>query len=155
MKNKTGIGYFLSPLGFIKITEKNNKIFSLKFVIFEDEKESITPLILKAKQELSEYFNKERKYFDLPFTVSGTEFQKKVYNALTKIPYGKTRSYNDVAVMINSAKASRAVGSANNKNNLFLLVPCHRVTRKNGALSGTKEWVKMQKWLIEFEKGNV
>ena len=155
MENKIGIGYFLSPLGFIKIKEQNNKVHFLKFVICEDEKENVTPLILKAKQELYEYFNKERKYFDLPININGTPFQKKVYNALTKIPYGKTQSYNDVAVAINNGKAFRAVGNTNNKNQLFLLVPCHRVTRKDSNLSGTKEWIKMQKWLIEFEKGNL
>lgn len=155
IENKTGVGYYLSPLGFIKITEKNNIIFSLKFVIYEEEKENVTPLILKTQQQLDEYFNKKRKYFDLPFNINGTHFQKSVYRALTKIPYGETRSYNDVAVIINNPKASRAVGNANNKNQLFLLVPCHRVTRKDGLLSGAKDWVKMQKWLIDFEKGNL
>lgn len=153
-KNLKGVGYFLSPLGFIKIEEQNNSIQTLQFVFLEEEVEQETPLIKKAKEQLEEYFNKKRKRFDLPFELKGSSFQQKVYNALTKIPYGATVSYNDVAVMINHPNAYRAVGNANNKNKLFLLVPCHRVTTKSGKLSGREDWTQKQQWLIDFEKEN-
>lgn len=146
-----GLGYYVSPIGLICVKEENEKITSVQFTEFL-EQEHITPLIEVALKQLDEYFLGDRKNFDLPFMLSGSCFQKKVYGALTKIPYGMTYAYNDVAVMVGNRKASRAVGSANNKNKLLLLVPCHRVTRKNGMLSGAPDWVKRQAWLIEHEK---
>jgi O-6-methylguanine DNA methyltransferase len=152
-QNKTtGVGYYLSPLGFIKVIEENGLVTQVRFVNEQTDIPFETPLIQTCKQQLQEYFLKQRTQFEVPFVIAGSVFQKKVYQALVQIPYGQTRSYNDVAVTINHANAYRAVGNANNKNNLFLLVPCHRVTRKDGKLSGAKDWVKKQQWLIEFEK---
>lgn len=151
--NNVGIGYYKSPLGYVKIVEQDATIISTRFINFIEEPENETPLIKKCKTQLNEYFLKQRTSFNLPILITGTTFQKKVYEALTKIPYGQTRSYHDVAVSINHSSAYRAVGNANNKNKLFLLVPCHRVTKKDNTLSGEKDWVKMQQWLIDFEKG--
>lgn len=152
MERIKGLGYYVSPLGLICVTEEDNKLIEVKFVEVLGCKEHITPLIQNALTQLDEYFLGVRKTFDLPFELFGTPFQKKVHTALTKIPYGSTYAYNDVAVMVSNQKASRAVGNANNKNNLFLIVPCHRVTRKNGTLKGAPAWVKKQAWLIKHEK---
>ena len=106
-------------------------------------------------KQIDEYFNGIRKTFNLKLALSGTPFQKKVYMALLKMPYGTTVSYQDIAAMIGDPKSARAVGNANNKNNILLAFPCHRVTTQTGKLSGTKEWQKKQAWLIEHEKNNM
>lgn len=95
-----------------------------------------TPLIEQAVCQLEEYMAGKRREFDLPLKPEGTEFQKKVWNALLAIPYGETRSYKDIAVSIGSPKAFRAVGSANNRNPISIIIPCHRVIGANGSLVG-------------------
>jgi methylated-DNA-[protein]-cysteine S-methyltransferase len=156
MKNLTmnivGVGYLLTPVGFIKVKTIGNKVLSSHFVSVEDEKENLTDYTILTLQQIDEYFRGIRKEFDLNFDFKGSCFRQKVYNQLTKIPYGKTMSYGEVAISIGHAGASRAVGSANNKNTLFLIVPCHRVTTSSGKLSGARDWVIIQKWLLEFEK---
>ncbi|MEC2059644.1 methylated-DNA--[protein]-cysteine S-methyltransferase [Bacillus stercoris] len=95
-----------------------------------------TPLLAEAKKQLHEYFAGERKTFSLPLSQKGTPFQKKVWEALERIPYGESRSYADIAVAVGSPKAVRAVGQANKRNDLPIFVPCHRVIGKNSALTG-------------------
>jgi methylated-DNA-[protein]-cysteine S-methyltransferase len=92
--------------------------------------------LIEAERQLSEYFTGQRIRFDLPLQLNGTEFQKKVWQALREIPFGKTRSYRDLARAVGLPKASRAVGAANGKNPLSIVVPCHRVIGANGALTG-------------------
>jgi methylated-DNA-[protein]-cysteine S-methyltransferase len=94
------------------------------------------PILIEAERQLSEYFAGKRTRFDLPLQPDGTEFQKKVWRALREIPFGKTKSYLDLARAISSPKASRAVGAANGKNPLSIVVPCHRVVGADGALTG-------------------
>jgi methylated-DNA-[protein]-cysteine S-methyltransferase len=110
--------------------------------------------VLDTIKQLDEYFKGIRKILNLKLALQGTPFQRKVYISLLNIPYGKTMSYKDIAAMVKDPKAARAVGSANNKNNILIAIPCHRVTRKDGKLSGTKEWQQKQQWLINFEKSN-
>ena len=113
---------------------------------------SETPLIKRAISQLSEYFDGERTSFDLPISPSGTGFQKKVWDALLTIPYGETRSYKDIAVQIGNPKAVRAVGMANNRNPIAIVIPCHRVIGHNGSLTGYGGGLDVKAYLLELEK---
>ncbi|HEX9985698.1 MAG TPA: methylated-DNA--[protein]-cysteine S-methyltransferase [Thermoanaerobaculia bacterium] len=103
--------------------------------------------------QLGEYFTGRRRTFDLPLVPKGTEFQLAVWNALTKIPYGETRSYSDVARTIRRPDAVRAVGAANGANPLPIVIPCHRVIGANGALTGFGGGIETKKFLLELERG--
>ena len=110
------------------------------------------PLIAEATSQLSEYFAGKRTTFDLPLDPSrGTAFQKKVWKALTTIPYAGTASYGEIATKIRSPQASRAVGQANNRNPFSIVVPCHRVIGANGQLTGYGGGIKRKRWLLEHE----
>jgi methylated-DNA-[protein]-cysteine S-methyltransferase len=110
-----------------------------------------TPLIKKAAAQISEYLEGKRKKFDLPLVLHGTEFQKTVWRALQTIPYGETRSYKDIAVLAGSPKAFRAVGMANNRNPVSIIIPCHRVIGSNGDLVGYGGGLPVKKFLLELE----
>ena len=150
-EHNVGVGYYLSPIGFIEVKTDFNFITSISFVKSEQERVE-TYAVIDAIKQIDEYFKGTRKVFNLKIALAGTPFQKEVYKALLKIPFGKTMSYKDVAAMIGDPKAARAIGNANNKNQVLLAIPCHRVTAKGEKLSGTKEWKQKQKWLIEHEK---
>ena len=102
--------------------------------------------------QLDEYFNGNRKKFDLPLVLHGTDFQISVWKALQDIPYGKTRSYGEIAARIGSPKASRAVGMANNRNPIVIIVPCHRVLGHNGSLTGFAGGLDLKQGLLDLEK---
>lgn len=124
--------------------EKDNKI--------NDGLTKETELLKKTITQINEYFAGERKTFDVPIFMEGTVFQKKVWNALRDIPYGETRSYKQVAEAIGNPKACRAVGMANNKNPISILVPCHRVIGANGKLIGYGGGLDIKEKLINLEK---
>lgn len=105
-----------------------------------------------AIKQLNEYFDGKRQNFDLPFDIQGTEFQKQVWNQLKKIPYGKTCSYSDIARKIKNDKAVRAVGTANGRNPMSIMVPCHRVIAANGTLGGYAGGLDIKTKLLELEK---
>jgi methylated-DNA-[protein]-cysteine S-methyltransferase len=105
----------------------------------------------KAINQLEEYFTKKRKTFDLPLDIKGTEFQKKVWNVLLKIPYGQTKSYKEVAQAVGNEKACRAVGMANNRNKLPIFIPCHRVIGTDGKLIGFGSGLETKKFLLDLE----
>jgi methylated-DNA-[protein]-cysteine S-methyltransferase len=111
-----------------------------------------TPLIKKAAQQFGEYFKGKRKTFNLPLTMQGTDFQMKVWNALKKIPYGKTISYGELAAMIGNPKACRAVGMANHNNPIAIIIPCHRVIGHDGSLTGYGGGLELKQKLLELEK---
>jgi len=111
-----------------------------------------TLLIKKAALQFGEYFKGKRKSFILPLTMNGTDFQMKVWNALKKIPYGKTVSYGELAAMIGNPKACRAVGMANNRNPIAIIVPCHRIIGHDGSLTGYGGGLKLKSLLLELEK---
>ncbi len=111
-------------------------------------------LLNRAVTELQEYFAGERTSFDLPLHPKGTEFQKQVWDALRKIPYGETRSYGEIAQAIGRPKACRAVGGANNKNPIMLFIPCHRVIGSDGSLTGFAGGLDMKRSLLEMEAAN-
>lgn len=114
--------------------------------------ESCSELLRKACQQLDEYFQGKRRQFDLPLGCVGTPFQESVWRELQSIPYGETRSYEDIAVKIGNPKAVRAVGQANNKNPILLMIPCHRVIHKNGDISGFACGIETKKYLLELER---
>ena len=139
------------PIGKICIEEENNHITALYMDdnIRENEKE--TELLRKAYCQLTEYFSGERKEFGLPIKLEGTEFQKKVWAALQTIPYGETRTYGEIAKQIGNEKAFRAVGGANNKNAVMIIVPCHRVIGADGSMVGFGGGLDVKKLLLELE----
>jgi methylated-DNA-[protein]-cysteine S-methyltransferase len=111
-----------------------------------------TDTIKEAHQQLTEYLKGERKTFDLPLNLKGTDFQKQVWMALCDIPYGETRSYKQIAESIGNPKAVRAVGMANNRNPLLIVVPCHRVIGGNGKLVGYGAGIEKKEFLLRLEK---
>ncbi len=153
------IKYVDFKLGKIGIVEENGKIVKIVIINKNNENnknvddfvEKDTKLLVKAKNELEEYFDGKRKEFDLPLKQEGTEFQKKVWNALSKIPHGETRTYKEIAKMIGNEKASRAVGMANNKNNIPIIIPCHRVIGSNGKLVGYALGLDIKQYLLDLE----
>ncbi len=110
-----------------------------------------TPLLDEAAKQLEEYFKGQRQVFDLPLNPQGTVFQKQVWQALCQIPYGETRSYKDIAEMIGNPKACRAVGGANNKNPIMIVIPCHRVIGANGKLVGYGGGLNIKEYLLNLE----
>ena len=112
------------------------------------------PVIAKAARQLKEYFSGKRKDFDVPLAPTGTEFQMKAWKQLSRIPYGKTISYAEQAKRLGNTKASRAVGTANSRNPISIIVPCHRVIAKSGSLSGFGGGVHNKKFLLELEQKN-
>ena len=138
----------------VKIVEDNNKICEVKFVskIPPALVKNISNKILKqAVKELKEYSLGKRKKFDVPLDINGTTFQKQVWNALLKIPYGKTISYMEVASLIARPKAARAVGTACGKNNIPIIIPCHRVLATNNKLGGFSGGLNIKKQLLKLE----
>ena len=113
-----------------------------------------TGLIKEAHLQFSEYLKGERKEFDIPFRMKGTKFQKQVWTALCEIPYGETRSYKQIAEAIGNPKAVRAVGMANNRNPLLVVVPCHRVIGSNGQLVGYAGGLDKKECLLRLENPN-
>lgn len=113
-----------------------------------------TELLSMATIQLDEYFQGKRTTFSLPFKLTGTLFQLAVWKELQNIPYGKTTSYKEIAQKINKPKAYRAVGMANNKNPLPIIIPCHRVIGSNGKLIGYAGGLKLKNYLLELEKSH-
>ncbi|MFT3985413.1 MAG: methylated-DNA--[protein]-cysteine S-methyltransferase [Lachnospiraceae bacterium] len=146
--------YVRTSLGLIGISETDGFITEL-FLEKDMQKDGGGPktsLLEKAEKQLTEYLSGNRADFDLPLAAEGTEFQKTVWDALRKIPYGQTRSYKQVAQMIGKPSASRAVGMANNKNPLLILTPCHRVVGADGKLVGYAAGLDIKEKLLEMER---
>ncbi len=145
-------GYIKVSAGIIKIICSEEYVFSVSFSDTIKENDKGSEVLDKALKQMNEYFSGERKKFDLPLYFEGTEFQKSVWNELRKIPYGTTVSYKDIAEGIKNEKAVRAVGNANNKNKIMIIVPCHRVIGKNGKLVGFAGGLDKKEFLLEHEK---
>lgn len=137
-------------VGKIFIAEENNAITHISFTPVNGIK-SETSLIKQAKNELDEYFKGKRKTFDLPLAPKGTEFQLKVWEALKNIRYGNTASYKDIAIAVGNEKACRAVGMANNKNPICIVIPCHRVIGSNDSLVGYSGGLDIKEKLLKIE----
>ncbi len=144
-----------SKFGEILIEYSNDSVYYLKFRRDGLEGDGIkTPFTDLVFRELEEYFDGKRKVFTFKYTLEGTDFQKKVWEALCTIPYGETRSYKEIASQVGNSKASRAVGMANNKNPISVAVPCHRVIGANGKLVGYAGGLDLKEQLLDLEKKN-
>jgi methylated-DNA-[protein]-cysteine S-methyltransferase len=140
-----------TPLGFSEIIGDENGIISIE-VYDEGEVSQTVPTVLQeAVTQLNEYFEGNRNHFDLKLNPKGTEFQQKVWGSLLEIPYGKTRTYLEQSKILGDVKAIRAVASANGKNPLWIVVPCHRVIGSDGSLTGYAGGLWRKKWLLEHE----
>ena len=138
-------------LGSVTLVEEDGALLAISTHHVYDGICQETTLIKEAHQQLSEYLKGERKSFDLPLRMKGTDFQQRVWNALLDIPYGETRSYKQIAEAIGNPKAVRAVGMANNRNPLLIVVPCHRVIGVNGKLVGYGAGIEKKEFLLRLE----
>lgn len=155
MKN---IFSYETDIGRINIVENNNAIIEIYFgenEISNDIEIKETSLIKKTIKQLEEYFMGKRKAFDISIFSEGTEFQKKVWNELINIPYGETRSYGEIAKRVNNPKGARAIGMANNKNPISIIIPCHRVIGASGKLVGYGGGLDIKEKLLKLEKENL
>lgn len=174
---------YQSPIGVLCIKEENGKITHLNLqrdesgkLLTENDKQfsgqpnraclrttdtldeaskrhPVSDLLDEVCRQLDEYFQGKRREFDLPLGCAGTAFQQRVWGKLQQIPYGETRSYEDIAAAVGNPKAQRAVGQANNRNPVMIIVPCHRVIHKNGDISGYACGIEAKRYLLELEAG--
>lgn len=153
MKN---VYFYQTPIGKIGLADNGTEITNLYFnkEYPEDNiKINETELLKEASSQLLEYFSGKRTNFNLPLSPDGTSFQKKVWNKLLEIPFGKTESYGEIAKAIGNPKAARAIGLANNRNPIPIFIPCHRVIGANGSLVGYGGGLEIKKFLLTLEKG--
>lgn len=148
-----------SPVGDLKLVGSDDGLAAILWdkdrpnrvpllIVAEDENH---PVLLEAERQLREYFAGERQAFDLPLDFSGTEFQRKVWQALLAIPFGETRTYSQIAAEIGAAKAIRAVGAANGRNPISIIAPCHRVIGSAGDLRGFAGGLERKVYLLQLE----
>lgn len=147
--------YYHSPVGLLKISGTESYISEVTFHDTsqkpEGNKKHLPHLLINCVEQLIQYFNGQRRIFDLPLNQPGTAFQQDVWNILTQIPFGKTISYLELARKTGDTKATRAVANANGKNNIAIIVPCHRVIGSNKELIGYAGGLWRKKWLLEHE----
>ncbi len=139
----------VNKIGLVAILWKKANTPMLKFL---DDNSAESKIMLQAITEINEYLKGERRKFSIKLLPEGTEFQQRVWNELKKIPYGETRSYKDIAICLNDKNASRAVGAANGKNPISLIVPCHRVIITSGSLGGYAGGLAIKTILLELER---
>lgn len=149
--------FYDTDIGKITIAEEDGYITHVLFghENLPDSRVNETALLKDAHKQISEYLKGERRSFDLPLSPSGTEFQQRVWKALTGIPYGETVTYEDIARKVGNEKACRAVGMANNRNPISLIIPCHRVIGKNGKLTGYGGGLGIKEYLLKLERGTI
>ena len=151
LKNK----YYKSPIGIINVLYGEEGVYKITLVksipedYFEERKNDLGDKVIS---ELKEYFNGQRKIFDFPLVIIGTDFQRTVWKELRKINYGEIKTYSDIAKNIGKPNACRAVGNANNKNPFMIVIPCHRVVGKNKKSGGYAFGVDIRDKLLELEK---
>lgn len=143
--------YYKSLIGILEIKLKNNAVLGIKIVESCEKTSERTGYFSEVAKQLDEYFAGRRTKFELNILLMGTEFQKKVWAELLRIPYGKTKSYQEIAKTIGNPNAQRAVGSACNKNPILFIIPCHRVISKNGNIGGFAYGNVTKQKLLEIE----
>lgn len=146
--------YYKSPIGNIRIVGDEKNITLVDFSEDYQQGEDCPEHIMKCAAQLEEYFSGQRKDFDINYFMKGTDFQKKVWAELARIPYGTTVSYKYIAEKVGSEKAVRAVGMTNGRNPISIIVPCHRVIGANGKLTGYAGGIWRKEWLLEHERKN-
>ncbi|RIJ48340.1 methylated-DNA--[protein]-cysteine S-methyltransferase [Maribellus luteus] len=141
-----------SPVGWLKISVTENALVSIAFCGHEEDSSAKLPELTETViQQLNEYFEGTRFTFDLPLSPQGSEFQKKVWNLVAEVPFGDTTSYLDIALRSGSEKNTRAVGLANGKNPIPIVIPCHRIIGSNGKLTGYAGGLDKKRWLLQHE----
>ena len=154
MSKSIAVVYIKTPIGICKI--QGSELGVSKVSILNDEdviSDTIPKTLQSCVTQLEEYFNGERKFFDLKLDYIGTDFQKRVWKSLNNIPYGKTTTYLKQARLLGDEKAIRAVATANGRNPFWIVLPCHRVVGSDGALTGYAGGLWRKKWLLEHEQG--
>lgn len=145
--------YYKSPIGILEIICENNKLVSLKLVDCCEKTTVETNFIKDIKNQLDEYFSGKRTTFNININPAGTDFQKLVWKELQNIPYGKTKSYSEVAESIGNKNTQRAIGNACNKNPIMIIIPCHRVVSKNNNIGGYAYGRTVKQKLLNIENG--
>ncbi|MDR2756196.1 MAG: methylated-DNA--[protein]-cysteine S-methyltransferase [Planctomycetaceae bacterium] len=149
------LSYFETSIGRLGLVENGEAVTNIFFRSEKappNTKEHLTPLLRRAVRQIKEYLNGQRTVFDLPLKPEGTDFQLAVWKALQTIPYGETMSYRDIAEQIGNPKACRAVGMANHRNPITIIIPCHRVIGTDGSLTGYGGGLKLKQQLLNLEK---
>ena len=144
------ITIFSTTLGNFLLEEVEGQICRLTAT--KEPVRGTSPLAKETRRQLNEYFQGERREFQLPYRFAGTPFQEKVWNALTEIPYGETRSYGEIAKRIGEPKAARAVGQAVNRNPIWIVIPCHRIVGAGGKLTGYAGGLELKQQLLDLEQ---
>ena len=153
------VDYYRPPcadaLGLIRLRANHDGLTEVAFVASEDDAPRPGELTARAKEQLEEYFAGTRRTFDLPLAPQGTDFQRRVWEALASIPFGETRCYAEIAEQLRCKGGQRAVGAANGKNPIAIVVPCHRVIGSDGRLTGYAGGLGRKQWLLAHEAGEV
>jgi len=145
--------FFESPIGWIRIAAGLNGLLSLDFIDAPPARRgAVPPGLEKALNQIGEYFQGRRRTFDLELDLRGTEFQRRVWRELLKIPFGETSSYGKIAATLGAGGSARAVGGANHRNPVSVIIPCHRVLGADGSLTGYGGGLWRKKWLLEHER---
>ncbi len=149
---------YLSPIGLIKIEGTDEAIYS---ILFSEEgnqdtrlDDGVPKVLIDCYEQLDEYFKGNRRDFTFPYIMEGTDFQKAVWTELKEISYGKTLTYKELAKSVGKEKAVQAVGNANGKNRLSIVIPCHRIVGSDGKLTGYSGGLRRKEWLLQHEKSH-
>ncbi len=157
--NDDALEYFQPPesdaLGLIRLRATAGGLTEITFVMEEDAPARPNAHTERACTQLAEYFAGTRQAFDLPLAPQGTDFQRRVWQALATIPFGETRCYAEIAEQLRCKGGQRAVGAANGKNPLAIVVPCHRVIGSDGRLTGYAGGIGRKQWLLAHEAGEI
>jgi len=146
---------YLTEIGKIAIYATESKIIKIEYVENVHNVSNGSKLTDKAAFEINDFVHGKIKSFSVPYEIRGTDFQKKVWNALLQIPYGKTKTYSQIAIEVGSPKGARAVGNACNQNPLPIIIPCHRAVHKDGSLGGYASGVDKKKFLLMIEGNKI
>lgn len=149
------IGYMESPLGILRIEASVLGAQQVDFVEEIIDEEIPGPMLFEVRKQLREFFEGSRKSFQVPINPTGTHFQLNVWEELVKIPFASTLSYEDLARRLGDIKVIRAAASANGRNPLPIIIPCHRVIGKDGSLTGYSGGLSRKKWLLDFESKTI
>ena len=156
MKEKYFYTYLNSPVGILKLRSNDAELISISFSDTSGENSSQLPdILIQAVQQLNEYFEGTRKAFSLNLAPAGTTFQKKVWKIVKKVPFGQTATYLEIARQSGSINNTRAVGLANSKNPIPIVIPCHRIIGTNGKLTGYAGGIERKQWLLQHEINNI
>lgn len=143
---------YKSKIGLLEIIADEKKLLIIRKIDLLDSNINKNTITNEVKKQLESYFNKRLKKFDLPLNPRGSDFNKKVWNELINIPFGEVRNYKQIAKNIDNPNAYRAVGNANNKNPILIIIPCHRIIKSDGSIGGYRLGENIKKQLLDLEK---